>query len=136
MVGVDGVDEINLDQEIARLIDEIDKNCTDNLLQKHLADLYWKTTNFGKMIAGWSGLITRHPDEWKLHNQLATVFRRMADAAGENRSKKTEHCDIEIDTWKRLVIDHPEIWGLQLQLGKAYTKKGNIEEEIDGWMNL
>lgn len=136
MAGIAGPDEINLDQQIAALLDAVDKNCADNVLQKELADLYKKTTNFEKMIEGWSGLIIEHPEEWKLHNQLTTVFRRMDKSAGENESNKLGGYNVEIETWKKLVIKHPGIWGLQVQLSRAYSKRGNTEEEIDGWTQL
>lgn len=53
---------------------------------------------------------------------------------GENPS--LSRLNTEIMTWKRLVSESPKVWALQVQLAKAFSKKGDIDDEIAGWFEL
>jgi tetratricopeptide (TPR) repeat protein len=138
--------QMNLDMEIAELLEQIDSSPDDHKIHKRLADAYSKAGNNYKAIEGWSYLVGQHPEKWKLHTQLANVFRTQTTVnrtmqkfktfQNRNQENRLRALETEIATWKTLVTEHPRVWGLQVQLAKAFAKKGDLEEEIDGWWEL
>jgi len=114
--------------------------------QMSVAEAYGTAGDIEQMIEGWTSLVGRHPEEWKLLSQLENAFasrekleKMLAswpDSVVKCKALKLNYQTDEIWTWKALVGKHPTAWGIQVYLAKGFSKKGDIDQEVDVWRDL